>query len=186
MLHRAGIKHLILERGDSVEFHGGASIGLRPSALRILDQLGCYEDVTSLGVPMNSVALRRSDGRVFQLFRGVGKSKQRFGYATQFFERSELLQVIYKRLPDKLSLLLSRGVVDIVSKPNGVSVITDKGEVHHADIIIGADGVRSLTRRTIWDNLGRDEPQVVANERAGKSKLVHSTQYSLFINCLQP
>jgi salicylate hydroxylase len=118
---------------------------------------------------MNSVALRRSDGRVFKLFRVVGKSKQRFGYATQFFERSELLQVIYKRLPDKLSLLLSRGVVDIVSKPNGASIITDKGEVNHADIIVGADGVRSLTRRTIWDNLGRDEPQGVANDGAGKS-----------------
>jgi FAD dependent monooxygenase len=78
-LEKAGIEYVLLERGAEVTFNGGASIGLQPHGLRIMDQIGCYEDILGTTVPM-AVANHRSPN---------GKAFSRSEFAVQIEERYE-------------------------------------------------------------------------------------------------
>lgn len=48
MLEHFGIDYLLLEAHSTVAPQLGASLGLLPGGLRILDQLGCYEKIHNL------------------------------------------------------------------------------------------------------------------------------------------
>lgn len=47
-LERSGIDFVVLEAHPTIAPQVGASIAVLPSGARILDQLGCYDDVASL------------------------------------------------------------------------------------------------------------------------------------------
>ena len=47
-LEQAGIDYLVLEQWHEIAPEVGASIGIFPNGFRILDQLGCYDAITSL------------------------------------------------------------------------------------------------------------------------------------------
>lgn len=63
MLEKAGIRFVLLEANDDIAPQVGASIGLQPNGLRILDQLGCADEVLSLvDTPLQDIFVRVSDG----------------------------------------------------------------------------------------------------------------------------
>lgn len=47
-LEQVGIDYLVLEQWHEIAPDVGASIGIFPNGYRILDQLGCYDAITSL------------------------------------------------------------------------------------------------------------------------------------------
>lgn len=50
MLDKVGIDYILLEAHDNIAPQIGASIGLFPNGLRILDQIGCYDKILELPV----------------------------------------------------------------------------------------------------------------------------------------
>lgn len=65
MLERAGIDYLVLEGHHEIAPQIGASIGLFPSGLRVLDQLGCAKDLLDLvDMPLENMFMRNADGSV--------------------------------------------------------------------------------------------------------------------------
>lgn len=68
-LRKAGISYVVLERRDEVCFAGGASIGLMPHGLRILDQLDLCDQILRLTVPVHSSTSRLSNGQKFRTSR---------------------------------------------------------------------------------------------------------------------
>lgn len=65
MLEKLGIDYLILEAYPTIAPQLGASIGLLPNGLKILDQLGCYEPLREIGGDIYyKCSIRSSDGRV--------------------------------------------------------------------------------------------------------------------------
>ena len=66
-LHRAGIDYIVLEKGSEIAFNGGASIGLMPHALRIMDQMGMYEDILATTKPTGIATHRHMNGKPFSV-----------------------------------------------------------------------------------------------------------------------
>jgi 2-polyprenyl-6-methoxyphenol hydroxylase-like FAD-dependent oxidoreductase len=62
-LNKAKIEHVVLERGDIAPLQG-SSIGIHPHGCRILDQLGCLQDVERLCVPMKQFVNRLPNGQL--------------------------------------------------------------------------------------------------------------------------
>jgi 2-polyprenyl-6-methoxyphenol hydroxylase-like FAD-dependent oxidoreductase len=56
MLERYDIDFAILEKHEDLAPQLGAGYAMLPYGARILDQLGCYEVLEKLSVPVNSVA----------------------------------------------------------------------------------------------------------------------------------
>lgn len=66
MLQEQGIEYLVLEAYHEIAPQVGASIGLMPNGLRVLDQLGIYESIMKAAeVPISEVNFRRPSGKTF-------------------------------------------------------------------------------------------------------------------------
>lgn len=73
MLEKNGIDFVVLEGYPDIAPQVGASIGVLPNGLRILDQLGCCDEVVEMAeYPVGKVFFRDSSGRSFRSFDGFG------------------------------------------------------------------------------------------------------------------
>ncbi|KAG7433756.1 FAD-dependent monooxygenase andE [Fusarium oxysporum f. sp. raphani] len=161
MLERAGIRYVLLESHDKIAPQVGASIGLQSSGLRILDQLGCADELMSLvDIPLNNTYLRYPDGSVIRHHGSVQDHLiERHGYPTIFIDRQMLMQVLYDKLESKASVYPGQKVVSVLELHNGIQVTTDKGRVFEGDILVGADGIYSTVRKEMWRIANETSPR---------------------------
>ncbi|RGP74466.1 hypothetical protein FLONG3_6025 [Fusarium longipes] len=152
MLEKAHIEFVLLESYDKIAPQVGASIGLQPNGLRILDQLGCADELLSLiDFPLNNAFARNSDGSILRNHKNSHKMlKEKHGYPTIFIDRQSLMQTLYDNLESKDSVHESQAVKSVAEVDNGIQVTTDKGEIFEGDILVGADGIYSTVRKEMW------------------------------------
>ncbi|KAK2048778.1 FAD/NAD(P)-binding domain-containing protein [Colletotrichum somersetense] len=153
MLQNSGIDYLLLEAYGTVTPNVGASIGLYPNGLRILDQLGCWEDILAKAQPTEITICREAaSGKRIMTRRSKGLMVQRHGYPAIFMERHDLLCVLYERLKDKDRIVLNKKVQRVETLEGSALVYTTDGSVFEGQIVVGADGVRSTIRKEMWRN----------------------------------
>ncbi|EKG22567.1 Monooxygenase FAD-binding protein [Macrophomina phaseolina MS6] len=156
MLEKFNIDYVILEAYPNVAPQLGASIGLLPSGLRILDQLGCYEPIRRMvGNCYYQNSLRRFDGRVLAKNKHITFSErleQKVGYPQIFIDRQTLLQVLFDNLKFKDRVVTRKRVTRIDKAEGYVHVQTQDGCTYTGDIVVGADGVHSTVRKEMWRN----------------------------------
>lgn len=74
MLEKNGIDFVVLEAYPSIAPQAGASIGVLPNGLRILDQLGCCDEVVDMAeYPVEKVLFRDSAGQTFWSLDDFGR-----------------------------------------------------------------------------------------------------------------
>lgn len=66
MLELLGISYVLWEARSAIDEAAGAGVGLMPNGLRILDQLGLFEDIHKHHSPHHSWEYRDSNGTVYQ------------------------------------------------------------------------------------------------------------------------
>ncbi|KAF5023417.1 hypothetical protein F66182_4517 [Fusarium sp. NRRL 66182] len=153
MLESFGQKYIILEAHGEIAPQVGASIGLHPNGLRILDQIGCADEIVAqIETPQQDEAwMRGSDGSVINHYPGARDSRRvRHGYPTTFIDRQAVLKILYENLESKDAVLCNQRVVSVKALEDGVEVTTSKGETYRGDILIGADGLHSTVRKEMW------------------------------------
>ncbi|KIW80211.1 hypothetical protein Z517_06826 [Fonsecaea pedrosoi CBS 271.37] len=175
-LRKAGLSYVVLEKGSEICFHGGASIGLMPHGLRILDQLGLCDQILSLTVPVATSTSRLSNGKKFRHSYLLAELEKRHGYPTTFFEREELLQVLYRNIPDKQNVKTSQQVTGIELGDNQVTVVTRQGQTWQAPIVVGADGIHSFVRQAIWKEIEQKNKGASLNQ----SQSIMADYYCIF------
>lgn len=62
VLSKAGIDHVVLERGKEAAPTSGASIAIYPHGARILEQIGVLQAMLEITSPMDRLVNRRPDG----------------------------------------------------------------------------------------------------------------------------
>lgn len=97
--------------------------------------------------------------------------KERHGYDIGFFNRYDLLCVLHKHIREKERLLVNQKVVRIDNYEDKVVVQTAAGHVFEAQVIVGADGVRSGVRKEMWRN-AEAVGAVPEEDKKGQSKQV--------------
>ncbi|QNG20828.1 FAD-dependent oxidoreductase [Rhodococcus triatomae] len=117
----------VFERADRLPATGTA-LGMWPSAVRALDEIGVGGRVRSLGVEQHHAEIRRPDGRVV-----AGGDTRGAAY---LLSRPALLAALAEVVP---------GDATVFGTP--APAIAD---LSAADVIIGADGLRSPTRRQLF------------------------------------
>lgn len=66
-----------------------------------------------------------------------------------FLERQKLLEMMASHLKNKDAIKTSARIVSLVEAKDKITVVTDEGFTVTADLVIGADGVRSVVRKHI-------------------------------------
>ncbi|KAK4861003.1 hypothetical protein LT330_004734 [Penicillium expansum] len=160
MLERNGIDFVVLEAYGSIAPQVGASFGVLPNGLRILDQLGCYDSVLKMAeYPVDTLHFRDSQGQPFRTFDKLEDTSIRsHGYPIIFLDRRMLIQVLYDKIQDKSKVLTSHRVQSIETGTSSSTVTTTTGQTYTGNIVVGADGIHSKVRQEMWKAAEKIDP----------------------------
>ncbi|MEU6683892.1 FAD-dependent monooxygenase [Streptomyces sp. NPDC046832] len=147
-LHRRGLRVTVLERARSLQ-PVGAAISLAPNALRALDVIGLGDEIRDLAAWSGDGGLRTPSGRWFSR-SSAEAATQRFGGPLVLLPRATLIERLAALLPADA---VRTGVAAVLSDSGGpgrsARVTTADGELE-ADLVVGADGVRSAVRGVLF------------------------------------
>jgi 2-polyprenyl-6-methoxyphenol hydroxylase-like FAD-dependent oxidoreductase len=164
-LQHAGIDYLLLEARDDLAPQLGASIGLGPNGSRILDQLGCYDEIMDNTVPLDYTGSRRSDGGYIRpKTDGFRLVQARASYCMCFLDRQTVLRILAEHVQDKKKLLLNKRIVRADEHPGGITILCEDGTSYDGDILVGTDGVHSVVRREMWRAAELNSPGDISEE----------------------
>ncbi|KAL4755949.1 FAD-dependent oxidoreductase [Aspergillus foveolatus] len=187
-LDHAGIDYLVLEKHEDIQANIGGSIGLMANGCRILDQLGIYRILEQYTSPISVSHMAFPDGYTrSDLF--PTRLLQRFGYPVSILTRRQLLHVLSTSLRDVSKIRTATKVVRIQPSENPeapITVYAEDGQHYSGDVVVGADGVYSLTRSEI-SRLAYGHHSVEARS-AKQANLPHdmTIQYMCIFGISQP
>ncbi len=121
----------------------GAGLSLWPNALNALDALGVGTTVRERSVLDGETGIRDERGR-WLARSDVAAIRERFGHVA-LVHRATLLDILRAALPPEC---LRAGVTVTEVSADGW-VRSSDGEAQ-GDLVVGADGLRSTVRRTVW------------------------------------
>jgi salicylate hydroxylase len=132
----------------------GAGVALGPNAMKALRSLDLEDPVRAIGYQSQFQQLRTWKGRVISRTDATATA-QRFGANGCTIHRADLLDVLAQSVPAEAVRLSARCASVITGDDAAAARFTDGSEVE-ADIIIGADGIHSAVRDSLF---GPDAPQ---------------------------
>ncbi|MGC0418596.1 FAD-dependent monooxygenase [Embleya sp. AB8] len=147
-LHRAGWSVRVLERSATLE-PIGAAIVVAPNGLRALDRIGAGGPLRGLAAIKGAAELRRPDGRVLAPTSSEA-FVARFGEPMVVAARADLMRVLLAGLPaDTLRTGTTVLGVEPGDRNRRAEVTTTTGTLT-ADLVVGADGIRSPIRGALF------------------------------------
>ncbi|WP_199853936.1 FAD-dependent oxidoreductase [Plantactinospora sp. BB1] len=152
-LRRQGWQVTILERAP--EFGAvGAGITLMSNALTGLAALGVDEQIRAAGRVEASGGSRTADGRWLSRIEAADLVDQ-LGTESLGIHRATLHEILRAALPAGTTLLTGAEVVEVVAGPPAEVTYLSGGvrTTLRAELLIGADGLRSVVRRRLWPDV---------------------------------
>lgn len=155
-LRRVGVEVTVYERAPALT-EVGAGISLWANALRALDHIGAGPAVRAAALPMDRSEFRVRDGhRVTATFRAA-PFERRFGTApfVAMIHRADLVAALAGGLPAGTTRY-GFACAGVESRGTRATVRFENGHADEADLVIGADGIRSAVRAAL---VGPGEPR---------------------------
>jgi len=154
-LHRRGVEVTVYEQAGALS-EIGAGVQMTPNAMNALRLLGLEESAMAVAFEPASQILRSwRSGRVIYRTPIRGVFRERFGAPLCSFHRADLLSVLAAPLRDRAIRLDARCVAIEPGEASAAAYFAD-GRTIEADIVVGADGIHSLVRTSLF---GADSPR---------------------------
>ncbi len=144
-LQKAGIEATVYEAyGDTAGGIGGG-LSIAPNGLNALGVVGVDEPIRRIGEPITAMVIQSWTGKQLAEFRGMpGLPPQQFVY------RSDLYRTLHDEAAGRgIRSEYGRKLVDVTDAGGAVTAHFADGTEATADILIGADGIRSTVRSLI-------------------------------------
>jgi 2-polyprenyl-6-methoxyphenol hydroxylase-like FAD-dependent oxidoreductase len=149
-LHAKGIDVEIYEAGAH-QRPTGTALGLASNAIKVLRALGIDLAVGECGQALECFELRTAGGRLIRSLP-VRAITAELGDPIVSIHRNDVMRTLQKAAGD-LSVRYGAEVVDFEIGNAGVNVTCADGRTTHADVLIGADGIRSIVRAKLSGEL---------------------------------
>ncbi|KAJ8521819.1 hypothetical protein ONZ45_g1524 [Pleurotus djamor] len=151
---KAGHKVTLLESASEIG-EVGAGIQLGPNLTRLLIRWGLGDKLKELAVPPTGIAFRRyKDGKRVGWTKWGENMERDYKAPYYHIHRADFHKLLYELAQPYMTLRLNSRVVGVDPKTPSVTLIS--GAVLEADLIIGADGVKSTIREVVVG--GPDNP----------------------------
>jgi FAD-dependent urate hydroxylase len=145
-LRRAGFEPAIYERASQIR-EIGSGLTLWPNALRALAVLGLAESVLSVSMPTGALVMSSRYGeKLFDL--AAVEQERRFGMCGVTTCRADLLETLLNKLGDNVIHIGTR-CTGFRQDNMGVTALFENGSQVRGDVLIGADGIKSIIRRQV-------------------------------------
>lgn len=149
-LHKAGVEATVYEAHDDSASKErasrlGAGMTIAPNGMQALEAIDAAETVSAIGTPVTSLGLRSWTGRHLAQLTPPADLP-----TTRFVWRTELDEAI-ARETERRDIPFHKGkrLLDATDTGTGVTARFSDGSLERADILIGADGLRSTVRSLI-------------------------------------
>jgi 2-polyprenyl-6-methoxyphenol hydroxylase-like FAD-dependent oxidoreductase len=133
----------VFERAAAME-EVGAGISLWANALHALDRLGVGPAVESASLAYEAGGLRLKDGTAL-ISMSVADLTRQVGRVVVVLHRADLHAALLQALPPDV-VRLGMTCTGFDRTPGGVTAAFAGGQAAHGDLLIGADGLRSVIR----------------------------------------
>ena len=152
-LRRGGVEVAVFERAAELEAVG-AGLLLAANAQKALAKLGLAEAVARLGTPASAGEIRSWRGKVLASIPAA-ELENKIGTPSAAVHRADLQALLAQEVGEG-TLRLGAEVESFEQDESGVRVLLADGSHESADILVGADGLRSRIRSGLF---GSEEPR---------------------------
>jgi 2-polyprenyl-6-methoxyphenol hydroxylase-like FAD-dependent oxidoreductase len=153
-LRRAGLEVAVFERAAELR-EVGAGLLLAANAQKALGKIGLADAVARLGTPASAAEIRSWRGRVLASLP-ASELERRVGAPSAAVHRADL-QTLLVREAGEGTLRLGAEIEAFEQEDeSGVTVLLAGGGQERADVLVGADGLRSKTRAALF---GLEKPR---------------------------
>lgn len=149
LLRRAGITVDLIEARPDWNATTGSGITLQGNALRVLRELGVWEEVSASGFAFGTLGITTPDGTVLHVAEDIKTGGDDLP-ATLGMQRPRLQQLLIDAVrASGATVRLGTTAETLKQDADGVFVLFSDGTDGHYDLVIGADGLNSATRAAI-------------------------------------
>ena len=145
-LHRFGFRPTVVERTEALRFgSGGHAVDLFDPALQIVEWMGVLPQVQDAGTHTEIISFIREGHRPVD----VAAELMSEGVSQRHVEimRGELAKIIYEAGRDDIEYVFGNSISSLEQTEQGVDVRFRHGSPQTFDLVIGADGLHSITRQ---------------------------------------
>jgi salicylate hydroxylase len=132
----------------------GAAVNVSPQAVKALHAIGVGDRIAAVATASPGIYTRNMQTGEFLEFNDRHKNAARFGAPYYTFHRADLLDALASGL-DHSAIHLGRRLTGMQEASDRTVLAFADGSEVAAEIVIGADGVRSVIRRALY---GDDNP----------------------------
>ncbi|MFG2660179.1 FAD-dependent oxidoreductase [Streptomyces sp. NPDC048425] len=149
LLRRAGITVDLIEAKDDWNATAGSGITLQGNALRVLRELGVWEQVEKCGFGFGAVGITAPDGAVLHVAEDLRTGGDDLP-ATVGMQRPRLQRILIEAVRTSgATVRLGVRAESLDQSADGVTVRFSDGAETRYDVVIAADGLGSTTRSAI-------------------------------------
>lgn len=131
----------------------GAGIQLSPNAVRVLYHLGLEKPLNGIGFRPEALEMRtwRYGWTVSRAPLGA-TVESAFGFPYYHVHRVDLINMLAQAVQENSAIQthLDARCITLQQDTGSVVLNLDNGESHNGDLLIGADGIHSAVRETLW------------------------------------
>lgn len=137
---------------SSTNFNFGGGMGLAPNGLRAIGSIcpDAARYIQDRGYPGALFTIRNASGRLLGNL-SMGRSERYGGYGTLMLRRAVVHRALLDQIPDE-AVVWGKKVTSVEELKDCVRVVFEDETKEIADLVIGADGVRSVVREHIFNS----------------------------------
>ncbi|MFB9071203.1 FAD-dependent monooxygenase [Citricoccus parietis] len=149
-LHQIGANVTVYEQARQIH-EVGAGIGLRPAVIKLFRKLGVYEDIAAVTTASPSHDIFDAQGNLIHSEEWPHLNDDGEDNSTRFIHRGDFIDVLTGLLPEGM-LKLNHKAERIEDHGDSATVAFTNGSQVTADLVIGADGIKSKVRTLFSDH----------------------------------
>ena len=152
-LQRAGMRVTVLERNHELR-EVGAGLTLWANAVQVLQELGLASEIAAVSAPLTHYECWTWRGKRLGSMP-LNRIEKAMGAPNIGIHRADLLRLLAGTLAPG-TVELDAHCTGFMQEEGGVTSHTASGQHHHADVLVGADGLHSVIRSQL---LGQQPPR---------------------------
>ncbi|KAG0378406.1 hypothetical protein BGX24_003940 [Mortierella sp. AD032] len=150
LLQKAGVEFLILERVPYFD-HADTAIFLNSTTQKFLKQIDAWDEIMTHAKFTKSIVVANEDRKVEYALE-FGDQISLFGSNGYIVPRRILHNILVSRI-ERRNIVMKKRVLSYIPGDRYVTVRCASGDLITCDILVGADGVYSAVRQTLYHEL---------------------------------
>lgn len=128
----------------------GAGIGLRPTTMNLFRQWGIFDTIAAVSTPSDQLNILTADGTQI-IAQEPWPGLHDYGQKTHchLIHRGDFIDALLSTLPEDM-VHIGHKLVTIEDQGNEAVLTFSNGKTVTADVVIGADGIRSTVRKQLF------------------------------------